>query len=169
MNRVEWYSSIEDLPVWNFKKVQQTGDYRYLLKLDDYGCMPGAKHIRVELNALWDTLIEQFIGRFDLPQLEKRILNKRLQVNHLVLDYIIEENKGLLTQIKLRQRELQHLLHQRSAEDQDLDTQAALLESHFGVTINLKQMSVKRFYTYIELHTKQLQSLNNKSGVRAKV
>lgn len=169
MKRIKWYTTIEELPVWNFWKVQQTGDHTYLLRLEDYSSRPPQQQVKVDLQALWDNLVEAFIDRFDLPQLEKRILNKRLQVNHLVLDFIIGQDKTLLTEIKVRQRELQHLLRQRSGVVQDLDTQAALLESHFGVTINLHQMSVKRFYTYIELYAKQLQSLKEKPRVRAKV
>jgi hypothetical protein len=169
MKRIAWYKGIGDLPVWNFRQVQDTGDLNYLLKLEDYSIAPRPKLIRVDLRALWDTIIEEYIERFDLPQLEKRILNKQLQVNHLVLDYLISQDKALVTMIKLRQRELRHLVGQRNGEAQDLDTQAALLESHFGVAINLYQMSVKRFYTYMELYARQVQLLNEKPRVRAKV
>ncbi len=169
MKRIAWYRGIEDLPVWNFRQVQNSGDFNYLLKLDDYSIAPHPRHIRVDLKALWESILEAYIERFDLPRLEKRILNKQLQLNHLVLDYVISQDKALVTEIKLRQHELRHLVGQRPGEAQDLDTQAALLESHFKITINLYHISVKRFYTYMELYSKQIQLLNDKPRVRAKV
>ncbi|MCP4987236.1 MAG: hypothetical protein GY928_14655 [Colwellia sp.] len=41
--KIDFYKSLDFVKVWNYYKVEETGDFRYLLKLDDYDTLPDFK------------------------------------------------------------------------------------------------------------------------------
>jgi len=53
----KYYKSIDFLPLFNFFKVIETGDYRYLLKLKDYEILPKTKH---DLKLVWLDIQAQY-------------------------------------------------------------------------------------------------------------
>ena len=53
----KYYKSIDFLPLFNFFKVIETGDYRYLLKLKDYEILPKTKH---DLKLVWLDIQTQY-------------------------------------------------------------------------------------------------------------
>ena len=53
----KYYKSIDFLPLFNFFKVIETSDYRYLLKLKDYEILPKTKH---DLKLVWLDIQTQY-------------------------------------------------------------------------------------------------------------
>lgn len=56
-NRFKLYNSIEFLPVWNFYKVIETGDVRYIFKLKDYDTLPVTDYSPI---SQWQFICEQY-------------------------------------------------------------------------------------------------------------
>ena len=57
--KVDFYKSIDFLPIFNFFKVIETNDYRYILKLKDYEKLP--KRINLsELETAWNKMYNDF-------------------------------------------------------------------------------------------------------------
>jgi hypothetical protein len=50
------YQSIDFLPIWNFKKIESTGDFRYLIKDIDYEKLPDVKIDEI----IWDRIIDEY-------------------------------------------------------------------------------------------------------------
>jgi len=56
-SKIDFYKSLDFIFVWNYYKAEETGDLRYLLKLDDYECLP--EYNTDELEDVWDDLRTQ--------------------------------------------------------------------------------------------------------------
>ena len=55
---LKYYHSIDFLPVGCFYKVLETGDYRYLLKLDDYDELPECS---LNLDEVWESIVKEYL------------------------------------------------------------------------------------------------------------
>ncbi len=51
------YKSINTLPVWNFFRITETGDLRYLIKKQDYDNLGSSKN---GLDKIWTNILDQF-------------------------------------------------------------------------------------------------------------
>ena len=56
--RYKTYETIDFLPIWNFKQIQNTGDLRYLIKGIDYEFLP---KVYLNLKDTWDKIYNVFI------------------------------------------------------------------------------------------------------------
>jgi hypothetical protein len=56
--RYKIYVSLEFLPIWNFNKIEQTKDFRYLIKGIDYEHIP---EIYLELSTIWNKLYSEYV------------------------------------------------------------------------------------------------------------
>lgn len=82
----KYYKTIDYLPLFNFFKVIETNDYRYLLKLKDYEILPDTKH---DLQSVWLDIQNQYSKADDSNY---QIINftqskglQQMQINYLVL------------------------------------------------------------------------------------
>ena len=82
----KYYKSIDFLPLFNFFKVIETNDYRYLLKLNDYEVLPKTNH---DLKLVWLDIQTQYSKADDSNY---QIINftqskglQQMQINYLVL------------------------------------------------------------------------------------
>mgnify|MGYP001636530456 CR=1 FL=1 len=60
--RFKFYNSIEYLPIWNFKNIELTGDFRYLIKNIDYEYLPN-----IVINKLdtWNKIYSDYLNELD--------------------------------------------------------------------------------------------------------
>lgn len=58
-NTYKYFKSIDFLPIFNFFKVMETGDKRFLLKIEDYESLPEIEDITF-LNKVWDEIELQY-------------------------------------------------------------------------------------------------------------
>jgi len=66
MERFKIYNDTETLPIWNLSKLQETGDLRYLLILDQYSQLPKINMKTYELlTKKYNTILSQ-IDNLDL-------------------------------------------------------------------------------------------------------
>lgn len=56
--KYEFFESIEYLPIWNFRMVEEKKDFRYLIKSIDYDKLP---KIEIDLNGLWNKIYNQYL------------------------------------------------------------------------------------------------------------
>lgn len=126
------YTSIEEMPIYNWNKVFETGDFVYMFK--------DGKGKQVEgLEDIWDDLQQQWMDEFGLEQeIEERIrIKKKLAEYHL--DYIITGERFLLNFITIAEIELNDLNKQKSTSFyQAKDT----VEKYKGFRLDPKQITV---------------------------
>ena len=146
------YQSIEDLPIWNYHKVQTTGELRYLIRK--------GRPKKDVLLKLWERLQEEFTARVGLTDSGNALMQKSKRLMLLELKKIIAEIAGKSTsRIKVDLEQLSKELTNRSdTTTQDLEDQAAILTKWSGIDINTKVMSTLRFYKLLELFQKEAET-----------
>lgn len=79
------YKSIEFLPFWNYYKVSENNDHRYLLKLDDYEELP---EIEIDLSDIWENICFEIADiNKDTDIKSKLLFDTRKNISVLELRY----------------------------------------------------------------------------------
>src|SRR5690606_18513813 len=126
------YSSIEEMPIYNWNKVFETGDLSYIFK-------DGKGKITKDLSDLWDELQQQWMDEFGLEQeMEERIRIKRKLAEHK-LDYIITQDRFILNFITIAEIEIEDLNKQKSTSFYQAKD---IVEKYKGFRLDPKQITV---------------------------
>jgi hypothetical protein len=99
--KFNYYKSIDYLPIFNFFKIIETDDKRYLIKLDDYELLPDEVDLDV-LNKLWIDIQDEYSKAEDnnsaIIQFTTAKGVCKLEIEYLVLwnihNLMVAENNG---------------------------------------------------------------------------
>ena len=147
---MKYYRTIEDLPIWNFNKVSETNDVRYLLKLDDYYTLP-KKAPYEELIKIYEDIYTEVFEKFKFnDSLDDKV---REDKDLLILQLkILAGEKHLNTILKIKKRQIKDRLDMVKVEPQTFEKKVVILESYFKLPFDVYKMSTVRFYTYLQLY-----------------
>ncbi len=138
------YSSIEDLPTWNWLQIFKTDDLSHLL----------LKKIRVskkslpELVKAWSILWDEYISHFGFGEEFISIHEKRKEIAQLKLQRIITGDRYWNTFINVAESELQ-LLKKEMPKGGDFWQMKSAMDKKVGFRIDIKEMPVIEFYTLL--------------------
>ena len=126
------YSSIDEIPIWNWEKIYETADLKYLFK-DLKGVATD------ELTELWDDLQQQYFDEFGFDySFEERLRIKKKLAEH-TLDYIITKDRFILNFIRFAEIELEALEKEKTTSFYEAkDT----VEKYKGFRIDPRQVTV---------------------------
>ena len=65
---MKFYRTIEELPIWNYNKVSEYGDVRYLLRLDDYFELPDKGFELKDLAQTFVDIADELFERFGVDE-----------------------------------------------------------------------------------------------------
>lgn len=143
------FNSIEDLPIYNWQKVNQTSDLTYLLKVR----RPISGKESEQLKNIWQNIFDEFIDTFDVPEYMKTILSLRRDIECLRVDMYIEKDRTLSAIIQVKELELKNLLGNDKIDNVNETT--AHIEKYLGFRIDENICSVKKYYTYVKMIEKE--------------
>lgn len=150
------YRSIEELPAWNFSKIMETKDFRYLLKLPDFFDMDGVKLPEsIDFGAAWDKIFDEYIKEFGLSEEFSNILNLQRKIAMLKIRMVTGNQWSLRAAITLEQEKLQQLFKNTKGDKSKFEETLAYIEQFFKISLDTHKVSTKRFYTYLEIMRKQ--------------
>lgn len=143
------YSDIEDLPLWNFKKVIDKKDLTFLKKTDE------SKATDEELTMAWNTINEQVAEITGVGDVQQKFIMLQTDIETLTIDFLVSRDKNLITLIKTKQRELEKMIERQDVNKASFDEQIAAVELAFKFQIDEHKTTVKRFFNYINILTKR--------------
>ena len=147
-----YYRSIENLPQWNFQKVLQTGDLRFILVLDDYFEIESVKvNKSIDLNTIWEKIFDEYIKEFGLSDSYMRVMRDRRRIALLKCDMIIRGDYGLEAAIRIQEKKLDD---EGNKTEISFEETVAHVEKYRGMAIDVTKVSVKRFNTYLKMMRK---------------
>jgi hypothetical protein len=150
------YRSIEELPAWNFSKIMEKRDYRYLLKLPDFFDMDEVKlHDSVNLSSVWDKIFDEYIAEFGLSEDFVKVLNLQRKIAMLKIQMVTKNQWSMRAAIEIENSKLQQLFKSSSGEKSKFEEVLAYIEQFFKISLDTHKVSTKRFYTYLEIMRKQ--------------
>jgi hypothetical protein len=134
------------MPIWNWNKIHETGDLKYLVIADNY------KDIEEQNNEetadLWLDLYQQYIDEFGINDDFKRFMRKKQQLAAKLAEYIASGDRFKLNKIKVIEVDIKGMLNEK--EPQKFGEVVAGVEKFFGFQIDSKVLTVQKYYNYIK-------------------
>ena len=126
------YQSIEFMPIWNWNKIMETRDLKYLF-------LTGEGVVNKKLGDLWDKLQDEYIKIFGLDEkfLKRlKLLKEKARLNY---EFVETKNRFLNTLLSIVDADLKELDSGVSIEFYELKSH---LEKHKGYRIDPKTTTV---------------------------
>ncbi len=140
---VKAYDSIEDLPVLIWDKINESKDVSLLL----LNKPKITKRIKAELVLVWEKIYNEFISEFGFPESVKDQMRLRLKIARMKLEFAKTLDESLITFIELAEIELAEMTPKETKSN--IYKVKSAIEDKKGFRLNLKEISVKEFYNYV--------------------
>jgi hypothetical protein len=138
------YKTIDDLPVYHWNKINETGDISYL----------GGEN-KKENEKLWQDIQDQFVDTYLIKSdnfIEIFLKKKDIAVQEI--EMVLSGDRSLATFINIAKLELEKMTEVKGKKI-SFNEQVALIEKFMGFQINTKITSVSQFYSYVNLYGKK--------------
>lgn len=138
-----FYNSIEDMPIYNWFKVNSTGDLRFCL------IKHKSKYDNLKAKQSFDALYTEYIDTFGIGESYKKVLELKAHIIDLKIDRQIMDDPFIDNWINIAEIDLAEL----NAQTNKTNTNEVKvhLEKYLGFRLNEKEVSVKEYYTYLNV------------------
>lgn len=143
--KLEYYKSIDELPIKNWFKIQRTNDLSHLLKT--FQAVNESQ--RNELELAFDCIWKEYIDTFGVSESMRQVLELRRDIMVDKCDMFIKNDRSKLTFIRIKEAELQKIISQQQVEK--YDTTRAYIEKYMGFRIDDERTTTKEYYSYLKL------------------
>lgn len=148
---MKYFDDIEEFPLWNWRKCTQ-GEENYTRIRKQLGT-------KKRDSVAWENLQDQHIEKFGLADDHEKILELKMQMAEMQLDYCIDKNAFLLNAIRVIEEDIKEILD-RSMEGASIDDCLMALSKWMGFRLDQKVISVVEFQTYLKAY--QTEAKENK-------
>ena len=150
---MKYFETLDDLPIYNFWKVRETGDFVYLFedfKNEEAGKLTKRKVWKGVLAELWRKMDAEFIENFALTdEFFNRLLIEKKIIN-LQLDYMLTKSSVIRARLKGEQQKLELNYQNEEFKPVKLHEFIAGIEKYIGFQINEKEISTNKVYSYVK-------------------
>lgn len=143
------FKSIDDIPLWNWIRFTETGRYIYLTDVDDHDVIiePDETLLSAERN-----IYKQIFEQIGISDKYRHYLLKQKDLAGMEIELELTGDRKLETFIAIANHEIKDILSE--LQSGDVDETIIILEKFFGFIIDVKKISVKKYYSYIRLANK---------------
>ena len=150
---MKYYNTIDTLPIFNYSKISEFEDLRYLIIQPDYFELPKiTEKETAELFKAWEHINDEIIDYVGISEDYKSILRIKKAIALMKVELITTGDKSLETLIELKQIELKNSYPQKKNE---LDESIIYIESVLKIPIDVMTCSVKKYFSYIKFISKK--------------
>lgn len=142
------------MPVWNWNKVHETGELKYLIISEDH--TKEKDHQTEEMVEHWLTLYQEHIDEFGINDTFKRYMEKKKQLAAKLAEYIASGDKFKLNKINILEIDLKSLIDDK--EPVRFGEIVASIEKFFGFQVDPKQLTVVKYYNYLKYIEKNIKA-----------
>lgn len=139
------YTSIEDLPMWNWNKIHEKKDYTFLRVNRINGQC--SKYNHALLKKTWEKIFEEYIEEFGFSGQFLAIMEKRKQIAFYQLEFIETGDFSIQTLIEVSEKELAQMMVKD--EKNSLWKTKSVIEKLIGFQLDAKKITVVEFYSHI--------------------
>ena len=150
---MRYYNTIDTLPIFNYGKISELEDLRYLIIQPDYFELPKiTEKETAELFKAWEHINDEIINYVGISEDYKSILRIKKAIALMKVELITTGDKSLETLIELKQLELKNSYPQKKNE---LDESIIYIESVLKIPVDVMTCSVKKYFSYIKFISKK--------------
>jgi len=145
VKELKCYTSISDLPIYNWFKIHETNDLKYILiEEQKVGFMR-----QEELSVVFSKIYDEFLDTFGISDDLKRISELRRDIRVLEIDMYLYNDMSKETFIDIKKAELDSIVYGKSKAK--LNDVKGYVEKYMGFKLDDKITAVKDYYSYIEM------------------
>jgi len=145
-----YYESIDELPIYNWRKINETNDLKYLLKQK---CGLTKKKFLI-LQQAWEKLYDNFLDTFGINDDFKKVMELKRDILVLKINMQMDKDPFIINFIEMKEVELNAII--KSGESGiSFNEIKAHVAKFMGFAINEKETSTRDYYTYVELFKKE--------------
>lgn len=143
--KFEYYKSIEELPIFNWFKIQETNDLKWLMK-DPGDCTKGQVST---LETYMQKMTDEYVDTFGISDEHRRILMLKTDIACLEIDFLLNGDRKINTFLKIKRKELEKLIT-KSQSRETTNIQVHVSKYMGGSLINMRTTTVKEFYGILQ-------------------
>ena len=150
---MKYYNTIDTLPIFNYGKISELEDLRYLIIQSDYFELPKITEKETEeLFKAWEHINDEIINYVGISEDYKSILRIKKAIALMKVELITTGDKSLETLIELKQLELKNYYPQKKNE---LDESIIYIESALKIPVDIMKCTVKKYFSYLKFISKK--------------
>lgn len=135
------YQSIDDMPVYNWFKCTETGDFSW--------CSTSKKEDVNKCTAAFNKMYMQYIDKYGVNQDLQQILNLKNDILIHKIDMALTGDRTIKTMIAIKELDLKKLT--QDDKKTNINTSKVAIEKYLGIRINTKEVTVSEYYDYLEV------------------
>lgn len=137
--------------MWNWQKVQKTGNFKYLSRLPF-----GLSDYTNKSKDIWVKCFDSFIQLVGLGEDYNRLLELKKQYLLAKCDWLNTEDTRAKMKAKFLAIDIQDTNSSINDKTKGNENDTTItIEKELGIKLNLKKISVKEYYDYVNFFTKQ--------------
>jgi len=136
---VNYYKTIEELPIYNFNKIIKEGNLSFLLK---------SGVITDEADFIWENIIDEFTKYVGFSKSYEDYMRFKKEEALLICQAYLEDKKYLLNFARVAAIQAEESL---GKNEEDFEKSVALVSKYMGFRVNTKETTVKEFYSYVKI------------------
>ena len=169
LNKTEIYNSLDDIPLYNWVKIYDTNDLRYIIKNSNEENIDSLSYKSESLLKGWDMIYDEYLNDFGLTKKYKKILQLEKKIAILLCDRFIKKDLFIENEINILKKQLEDIQTGKQKVNENFTKQIVIIEKWLSATLDKHLISARKFFTYIELmelEQDQLkkQQLNKENG-----
>ena len=142
-----YFESIKDIILWNWWQVQ-TGDLRHTRKDINIGTPKEDENAYMMIN-------DSYLDEFGIDKTQAEIIELQRRIAILECDFVIDENRFYLNEIRRLEKEILELLTNKNGGDRD--GLIIHLEKWLGFRINEKKITANKFYKIVREYEREIE------------
>lgn len=150
MLRVKFWDSIGEMPIDNYFRLNETNDIKWLV--EKKGLFGRSK---AEATSAVESIYQQIIDEFGISEDYQTILQLKQQICENKCLNALENTNFYDIFIEIKTHELKAIENQKGTTKEEIQL---ALTKFVGVALNLKELTIKQYFTYI----KKLNEENSK-------
>ena len=146
----DYFNSIDNLPIWNWWKIAESGNLIYLQKLEDYD---GKEDYTMKAFELWNKLQDEYLDEFGITDEFRQMLTLKKKWIKAKTDFLVTGERFKLTEIDIIEAQISETMTTKvNVKKED---SMIMLEQKLSFPLDEKKLSVKKYYNYINHFSKQ--------------
>lgn len=158
-----FYENLEELPFINWLKIYREKSLVYLIKNVNYRKFTVNPKLEIKLDQLWTTIYDEYMDMFGMTKKFKRVMELERKIALLKCEIWLDDNKFKKNQVKIFEKQLEkERLNTIDKKGNDYERQVVLIEKWLNSSIDIKKISTKKYFTYLELIQEEANNIKLK-------
>ena len=150
MKQPKHYTSIDDLPQYNWRMISEKNDLSFLL------INKHEKFDKVKMGKVFDKIKDEYVDTFGITENYKKILDLKKDIICLQLEMAATSDRFIENHIDMANIELENLLSTTNKIKPSETT--VRLSKHMGFQVNERLLSVREYAEMVEVMRNDLTS-----------